>query len=188
MNSLIHYDSVIHLKRAILNILAFFTMSNLQLSVSLPLQLDTGKTFQARMRFDTDVELTYFHNGGILKFTIRKNVWELEGAHHRDQAALNKHILHVDGETESPDSPSVGLSLPFGFHHVVSIGFSALINRSTGSILDPLRVGMMIWKSEPATFNTGMIDTWVQIVIKSSQSIWKKTYIFFKPRSQIKWQ
>lgn len=35
-------------------------------------QLDTGKTFQAVMRFDTDVELTYFLNGGILNYMIRK--------------------------------------------------------------------------------------------------------------------
>ncbi|XP_075943317.1 cytoplasmic aconitate hydratase isoform X2 [Anarhichas minor] len=35
-------------------------------------KLDTGKTFQARMRFDTDVELTYFHHGGILNYMIRK--------------------------------------------------------------------------------------------------------------------
>lgn len=43
-----------------------------QPSASLLLQLDTGKTFQAVMRFDTDVELTYFHNGGILNYMIRK--------------------------------------------------------------------------------------------------------------------
>lgn len=43
-----------------------------QHSASLPLQLDTGKTFQAVMRFDTDVELTYFRNGGILNYMIRK--------------------------------------------------------------------------------------------------------------------
>ncbi|KAL0970326.1 hypothetical protein UPYG_G00240490 [Umbra pygmaea] len=36
------------------------------------IKLDTGKTFQARMRFDTDVELTYFHHGGILNYMIRK--------------------------------------------------------------------------------------------------------------------
>ena len=35
-------------------------------------QLDTGKTFQVRMRFDTDVELTYFQHGGILNYMIRK--------------------------------------------------------------------------------------------------------------------
>ncbi|XP_014441277.1 aconitate hydratase 1-like [Tupaia chinensis] len=39
---------------------------------SLSSQLDTGKTFQAVMRFDTDVELTYFYNGGILNYMIRK--------------------------------------------------------------------------------------------------------------------
>ncbi|KAK1175831.1 cytoplasmic aconitate hydratase [Acipenser oxyrinchus oxyrinchus] len=36
------------------------------------IKLDTGKTIKARMRFDTDVELTYFHNGGILNYMIRK--------------------------------------------------------------------------------------------------------------------
>ncbi|XP_057711134.1 cytoplasmic aconitate hydratase [Corythoichthys intestinalis] len=34
--------------------------------------LDTGKTFNVRMRFDTDVELEYFHHGGILNYMIRK--------------------------------------------------------------------------------------------------------------------
>ncbi|XP_066576512.1 cytoplasmic aconitate hydratase isoform X2 [Amia ocellicauda] len=36
------------------------------------IKLDTGKTVKARMRFDTDVELTYFLNGGILNYMIRK--------------------------------------------------------------------------------------------------------------------
>lgn len=35
-------------------------------------QLDTGKVFQVRMRYDTDVELAYFHHGGILNYMIRK--------------------------------------------------------------------------------------------------------------------
>ncbi|XP_072232967.1 cytoplasmic aconitate hydratase [Leuresthes tenuis] len=35
-------------------------------------KLDSGKTFQVCMRFDTDVELTYFHHGGILNYMIRK--------------------------------------------------------------------------------------------------------------------
>ncbi|KAL2078886.1 hypothetical protein ACEWY4_024630 [Coilia grayii] len=35
-------------------------------------KLDTGKSFQVRMRFDTDVELTYFRHGGILNYMIRK--------------------------------------------------------------------------------------------------------------------
>ncbi|XP_039599297.1 cytoplasmic aconitate hydratase-like, partial [Polypterus senegalus] len=38
------------------------------------IKLDTGKTFQARMRFDTDVELTYFRHGGILNYMIRKMI------------------------------------------------------------------------------------------------------------------
>ncbi|KAL7988643.1 hypothetical protein Chor_007562 [Crotalus horridus] len=37
-----------------------------------PLIILAGKTFQAVMRFDTDVELTYFRNGGILNYMIRK--------------------------------------------------------------------------------------------------------------------
>ncbi|XP_034021137.1 cytoplasmic aconitate hydratase [Thalassophryne amazonica] len=36
------------------------------------IKLDSGKTFQVRMRFDTDVELAYFHHGGILNYMIRK--------------------------------------------------------------------------------------------------------------------
>uniref|UniRef100_H2ZUH5 Aconitase 1 n=1 Tax=Latimeria chalumnae TaxID=7897 RepID=H2ZUH5_LATCH len=41
-------------------------------STSVKCLLDTGKTFQAVMRFDTDVELAYFHNGGILNYMVRK--------------------------------------------------------------------------------------------------------------------
>uniref|UniRef100_A0A8C8REY4 Cytoplasmic aconitate hydratase n=1 Tax=Pelusios castaneus TaxID=367368 RepID=A0A8C8REY4_9SAUR len=40
--------------------------------MNVQITLDTGKTFQAIMRFDTDVELTYFLNGGILNYMIRK--------------------------------------------------------------------------------------------------------------------
>ncbi|XP_033028828.1 cytoplasmic aconitate hydratase [Lacerta agilis] len=40
--------------------------------MNVQIKLDTGKTFQATMRFDTDVELTYFRNGGILNYMIRK--------------------------------------------------------------------------------------------------------------------
>nr|XP_056704205.1 cytoplasmic aconitate hydratase isoform X2 [Euleptes europaea] len=40
--------------------------------MNVQIKLDTGKTFQAVMRFDTDVELTYFQNGGILNYMIRK--------------------------------------------------------------------------------------------------------------------
>ncbi|XP_048827480.1 cytoplasmic aconitate hydratase [Brienomyrus brachyistius] len=40
--------------------------------MNVDIQLDTGKTFQACMRFDTDVELTYFQHGGILNYMVRK--------------------------------------------------------------------------------------------------------------------
>lgn len=40
--------------------------------MNVQVKLDTGKTFQVIMRFDTDVELTYFRNGGILNYMIRK--------------------------------------------------------------------------------------------------------------------
>ncbi|XP_060618506.2 cytoplasmic aconitate hydratase [Anolis sagrei] len=40
--------------------------------MNVQIKLDTGKTFHAIMRFDTDVELTYFRNGGILNYMIRK--------------------------------------------------------------------------------------------------------------------
>uniref|UniRef100_A0A8D0GC40 Cytoplasmic aconitate hydratase n=1 Tax=Sphenodon punctatus TaxID=8508 RepID=A0A8D0GC40_SPHPU len=42
--------------------------------MNVQVKLDTGKIFQATMRFDTDVELTYFHNGGVLNYMIRKMV------------------------------------------------------------------------------------------------------------------
>lgn len=45
---------------------------NLKPQMKVQVKLDTGKTFQAVMRFDTDVELTYFRNGGILNYMIRK--------------------------------------------------------------------------------------------------------------------
>lgn len=45
---------------------------NLKPRMQVQVKLDTGKTFQAIMRFDTDVELTYFRNGGILNYMIRK--------------------------------------------------------------------------------------------------------------------
>lgn len=45
---------------------------NLKPRMKVQVKLDTGKTFQVVMRFDTDVELTYFLNGGILNYMIRK--------------------------------------------------------------------------------------------------------------------
>ncbi|XP_056612333.1 cytoplasmic aconitate hydratase [Triplophysa dalaica] len=45
--------------------------SQLTPRMTVDIQLDTGKTFQAKIRFDTDVELTYFRHGGILNYMIR---------------------------------------------------------------------------------------------------------------------
>ncbi|XP_052746263.1 cytoplasmic aconitate hydratase [Bicyclus anynana] len=38
----------------------------------LTVQVDNGKSFQVKVRFDTEVDLTYFKNGGILNYMIRK--------------------------------------------------------------------------------------------------------------------
>jgi len=35
-------------------------------------ELSTGKSFEARIRFDTEVELTYFAHGGILNYMVRR--------------------------------------------------------------------------------------------------------------------
>ncbi|KAM4049286.1 cytoplasmic aconitate hydratase-like isoform 1-T2 [Anomaloglossus baeobatrachus] len=45
---------------------------DLQPGMTIEVKLDTGKTFESIMRFDTDVELTYYRNGGILNYMIRK--------------------------------------------------------------------------------------------------------------------
>ncbi|XP_075066983.1 cytoplasmic aconitate hydratase isoform X2 [Mixophyes fleayi] len=45
---------------------------DLRPGMNVQIKLDTGKTFEAIMRFDTDVELTYYRNGGILNYMIRK--------------------------------------------------------------------------------------------------------------------
>lgn len=36
------------------------------------IKLDNGKSFEAVMRFDTEVELEYFRNGGILHYMLRQ--------------------------------------------------------------------------------------------------------------------
>ncbi|XP_044127426.1 cytoplasmic aconitate hydratase isoform X1 [Bufo gargarizans] len=45
---------------------------DLRPGMNVEIKLNTGKTFEAIMRFDTDVELTYYRNGGILNYMIRK--------------------------------------------------------------------------------------------------------------------
>lgn len=38
----------------------------------LTVKVDDGRTFQVKCRFDTDLELVYFKNGGILNYMVRK--------------------------------------------------------------------------------------------------------------------
>ena len=40
--------------------------------ISLCSQLSDGRSFKAKARFDTDIELKYFQHGGILNYMVRK--------------------------------------------------------------------------------------------------------------------
>lgn len=37
-------------------------------------QTDTGVNFSVKTRFDTDVEIAYYNNGGILNYMIRRMI------------------------------------------------------------------------------------------------------------------
>ena len=37
-------------------------------------QVDNGSKFEVIVRFDTDVDITYYRNGGILNYMIRKMI------------------------------------------------------------------------------------------------------------------
>jgi aconitate hydratase len=41
-------------------------------SEKLKVTTNTGKTFEVKTRLDTDVEIEYFKNGGILHYVLRK--------------------------------------------------------------------------------------------------------------------
>ncbi|XP_053387585.1 cytoplasmic aconitate hydratase-like isoform X2 [Mercenaria mercenaria] len=45
---------------------------NLQPGQTVDVKLSGDRTFQVKTRFDTEVELVYFRNGGILSYTVRK--------------------------------------------------------------------------------------------------------------------
>ena len=45
---------------------------NLKVGEIINVKTSTGKTFQAKIRLDTDVEIEYFKNGGILQYVLRK--------------------------------------------------------------------------------------------------------------------
>jgi aconitate hydratase len=45
---------------------------NLQVSEELTVSTNTGKSFKVKVRLDTDVEVEYFKNGGILHYVLRR--------------------------------------------------------------------------------------------------------------------
>ena len=45
---------------------------NLQVHEKLKVTTNTGKSFEAKVRLDTDVEVEYFKNGGILQYVLRR--------------------------------------------------------------------------------------------------------------------
>lgn len=45
---------------------------NLKVSEWIKVRTDSGKEFEAKVRLDTDVEIEYFKNGGILQYVLRK--------------------------------------------------------------------------------------------------------------------
>lgn len=45
---------------------------NLKVGEWIKVRTDNGKEFEAKVRLDTDVEIEYFKNGGILQYVLRK--------------------------------------------------------------------------------------------------------------------
>lgn len=45
---------------------------NLKVNEWIKVKTDNGKEFEAKVRLDTDVEIEYFKNGGILQYVLRK--------------------------------------------------------------------------------------------------------------------
>jgi aconitate hydratase len=48
------------------------TQENLKIGNVVKVTTSTGVTFEAVMRLDTDPEISYFKNGGILPYVLRK--------------------------------------------------------------------------------------------------------------------
>jgi len=46
----------------------------LKVGEELEVKVSSGKSFKAKVRLDTAVELAYYHNGGILHYVLRKLV------------------------------------------------------------------------------------------------------------------
>jgi len=47
---------------------------DLKVNEEIEVKVSTGKNFKAKVRLDTEVELQYFKNGGILHYVLRKLV------------------------------------------------------------------------------------------------------------------
>jgi aconitate hydratase len=45
---------------------------NLKVHEQLTVTTNTGKSFNVKVRLDTDVEIEYFKNGGILQYMLRR--------------------------------------------------------------------------------------------------------------------
>jgi len=45
---------------------------NLQVHEHIKVTTNTGKAFEVKVRLDTDVEIEYFKNGGILQYVLRR--------------------------------------------------------------------------------------------------------------------
>ena len=45
---------------------------NMKVNEWIKVRTDNGKEFEAKVRLDTDVEIEYFKNGGILQYVLRK--------------------------------------------------------------------------------------------------------------------
>lgn len=48
---------------------------NCQPGQKITVSTDNGKRFEVILRFDTEVDLTYFKHGGILNYMIRQMLW-----------------------------------------------------------------------------------------------------------------
>ena len=55
-----------------LNLVQIDVPLDLKPKQTLPVTVDNGRSFDVVVRFDTEVELTYFRHGGILNYMVRK--------------------------------------------------------------------------------------------------------------------
>jgi aconitate hydratase len=51
-----------------------FDPTNIVANEDIEITLSTGKTFKVRSNLKTEVEITYYRNGGVLPFVLRQQV------------------------------------------------------------------------------------------------------------------